>query len=44
MPVDREKLVEYYNGINKENTIFLAIYLKNKNLPNLIKKTDMKFI
>lgn len=44
MPVDRAKLVEYYNGINKENTIFLAIYLKGNSPPTQIKKTDMKFI
>lgn len=44
MPVDRAKLVEYYNGINKENTIFLAIYLKGKSSSNQINKADMKFI
>lgn len=44
MPVDREKLVDYYNGINKENTIFLAIYLKGNSSSNQIKKMDMKFI
>lgn len=44
MPVDRKKLTEYYNGINKENTIFLAIYLKGNSSSNQIKKTDMKFI
>ena len=42
MPVDRAKLVDYYNGINKENTIFLAIYLKGDCSSN--QKTDMKFI
>jgi [ribosomal protein S5]-alanine N-acetyltransferase len=27
MPVSRKKLVEYYNSIDRENTVFLAIYL-----------------
>ena len=44
MPVDRAKLVEYYNGINKENTLFLAIYLKSNCRSEQIKKIDMKFI
>jgi ribosomal-protein-alanine N-acetyltransferase len=44
MPVDRAKLVEYYNDISKENTIFLAIYLKSDGSPGQIKKMGMKFI
>ena len=44
MPVDRAKLIEYFNGINKKNTIFLGIYLKDNSSTNQIKKTDMKFI
>jgi len=44
MPVDRAKLVEYYNGINRENTIFLAIYLIGDSSSDQIKKADMKFI
>lgn len=44
MPVDREKLIEYYNGINKANTIFLAIYLKSDEFSSQVKKINMKFI
>lgn len=44
MPVDRIKLVDYYNGIDKANTIFLAIYLKGNGFSDQTKKTDMKFI
>lgn len=44
MPVDREKLIEYHNGINKANTIFLAIYLKKEGATNKINKNDMSFI
>ena len=44
MPVDRAKLVEYYNSINKDDTIFLAIYLSANCHSAQIKKSDMKFI
>lgn len=44
MPVDREKLVDYYNGINKTNTIFLAIYLRSDGFSSQAKKINMKFI
>jgi len=44
MPVNRAKLISYFNSINRENTIFLAIYLK-KNVPiGDINKLEMKFI
>lgn len=44
MPVDRSKLVDYYNGINRNNTVFLAIYLAGDAQTNKLDKTAMSFI
>jgi len=44
MPVDRAKLNEYYESLDREKTIFLAIYLKTNGFVGEIKKADMKFI
>lgn len=44
MPVDRSKLVEYYNAINRNNTVFLAIYLGGGSPSCQIDKTSMSFI
>jgi RimJ/RimL family protein N-acetyltransferase len=44
MPVERSKLVEYINGINKNNTVFLAIYLSNDGQSRQMDKAAMSFI
>jgi RimJ/RimL family protein N-acetyltransferase len=44
MPVDRSKLVDYYNAINRNNTVFLAIYLGGGLHSSQIDKTEMRFI
>ena len=42
MPISRKKLVEYYRGLNAENTIFLAIYYSDKcSEPN---KQQQRFV
>lgn len=44
MPVDRSKLVEYYRGINPNNTVFLAIYLGGEGEGTRKDKSAMDFI
>lgn len=43
-PVDRAKLVDYFNAINKTNTVFLAIYLGRNVEPPPVCRADMQFI
>jgi len=42
--VDRAQLVEYFHGINKENTMFMAIYVKSGNQQEQRNKFSMKFV
>lgn len=44
MPVDRPQLVEYFNSINKNNTVFLAIYLNENYRSQQLDKASMCFI
>lgn len=44
MPVDRSKLVEYYQGMNHNNTVFLAIYIGDSSFVGSKDKTAMTFI
>jgi len=45
MPVERQKLVEYYESINRDRTIFLAIYIGQADSTfQEGKKDDKKFI
>lgn len=44
LPVDRSKLVDYYNNINRSNTVFLAIYLCSDDYTSFNDKTGMTFI
>jgi len=45
MPVGREKLVEYYKSIDRDRTIFLAIYIGQADSTSQEdKKDDKKFI
>lgn len=44
IPVDRSKLVEYYQGINHNNTVFLAIYIGDSTLESPRDKMAMTFI